>query len=230
MWQFFFISSLFLILVLARILLWMLSSEKWDGPPFSPFFLSQRRRFSGSLKTTRLLVSLKDHFCRISSPRSLVSFSDSGSVGRLWRLKELWSVVLKALKFSDFSLLETAILWGCCRGSQHGCANMLLLPFWVGVHHGVPFVTWSSSRRRESMLTIGSHPGVWSKINFSHKVRYWIKGEVIIFLLRYWSGVESNRPPRTNGLKLSKAESLVDVGWRSNACRMYLDYISVSYF
>ena len=59
---------------------------------------------------------------------------------------------------------------------------------------------------------VSKKPSVWWKINFSHKVRYGIKAEVMIFLLRYWSGVESNSPPRTNGLKLSKAESLVDFG------------------
>ena len=55
-------------------------------------------------------------------------------------------------------------------------------------------------------------PGIWSKINLSHKVRHRIKAEAIIFLLHYWSGVESNIPPRTNGGKLSKVESLVDFG------------------
>ena len=55
-------------------------------------------------------------------------------------------------------------------------------------------------------------PSFWSKINLSNKVRHQIKAEVMIFLLRYWSGVEFNSPLRTNGRKLSKAESLVDFG------------------
>jgi len=55
-------------------------------------------------------------------------------------------------------------------------------------------------------------PGIWSKINFSHKVRYQIKAEVIIFPLHYWAGVDSTSPPRSSGGKLSKVESLVDFG------------------
>ena len=58
----------------------------------------------------------------------------------------------------------------------------------------------------------GCHPGVWSKINFSQKVRYRIKAQVIIFLLRYWSGVDFTSLPRTNGAKLSKLESLLNFG------------------
>ena len=67
--------------------------------------------------------------------------------------------------------------------------------------------TWAYQNRH-----VGCHPGVWSKINFSHKVRYRIKAEVIIFLLRYWSGVDSTSLPRTNGAKLSKLEDLLDFG------------------
>ena len=59
-------------------------------------------------------------------------------------------------------------------------------------------------------------PSIWSKIDFSHKMRYQIKAEVIIFPLHYWSGVDSTSPPRSNGGKLSKMESLVDFGrWSS---------------
>ena len=58
----------------------------------------------------------------------------------------------------------------------------------------------------------GCHPGVWSKINFSHKVRYRIKAEVISFLLHYWAGVDSTSPPRSNGGKLSNWRDLLDFG------------------
>ena len=67
--------------------------------------------------------------------------------------------------------------------------------------------TWAYQNRH-----VGCHPGVWSKIKFSHKVRYRIKAEVISFLLHYWAGVDSTSPPRSNGGKLSKVESLVDFG------------------
>ena len=62
---------------------------------------------------------------------------------------------------------------------------------------------------------VGCHPGIWPKINSGHKIRYRIKAEVVIFLLRYWSGVESTDHPRINGRRLSKLESLSDVDRRS---------------
>ena len=40
-------------------------------------------------------------------------------------------------------------------------------------------------------------PSIWSKTNFSHKVRHQIKAEVIIFLLRHWSEVvRIQHPPQ----------------------------------
>ena len=68
---------------------------------------------------------------------------------------------------------------------------------------------------------VGCHPAIWSKINFSHKVRYQIKAEVVIFLLHYWSGVESASLPRTNGRKLSKVESLLEFGQWSSLPEIY---------
>ena len=62
----------------------------------------------------------------------------------------------------------------------------------------------------------GWHPGVWSKINLSHKARHRIQAEIIIFPLHYWAGVDSTSLPKSNCGKLSKLESLVDFGqWSS---------------
>ena len=79
---------------------------------------------------------------------------------------------------------------------------------------------------RVSMYThqvecVSQPPGFWSKINFSHKVRHRMKAEIIIFLLRYWAGVDSIVPPRTNGEKLSKVESLMDFGRWSSLPKIY---------
>ena len=59
---------------------------------------------------------------------------------------------------------------------------------------------------------VSQTPRFWSKIDFSHKIRDRMKAEVIIFLLRYWSGVDTTSPPRPNGVKLSKLESLFNFG------------------
>ena len=67
--------------------------------------------------------------------------------------------------------------------------------------------TWAYQNRH-----VGCHPGIWSKIKFSHKVRYRIKAEVISFLLHYWAGVDSTSPPRSNGGKLSNWRDLLDFG------------------
>ena len=65
-------------------------------------------------------------------------------------------------------------------------------------------------------------PGIWSKINFSHKVRYRINPGVIIFLLRYLAGVDSTSPPRTNGGKLSKVAILMDFGQQLRLPNIYM--------
>ena len=73
---------------------------------------------------------------------------------------------------------------------------------------------------------VSQTPGFWSKVNFSHKVRYQIKAGVLIFLWRYYTGVDSTSLPSTNGGKLSKVESLMDFGrWWS----LYLRYVPVRY-
>ena len=42
---------------------------------------------------------------------------------------------------------------------------------------------------RTSVVTLAScHPGIWSNINFNHKIRYRIKAELVIFLLHYSAG------------------------------------------
>ena len=64
-------------------------------------------------------------------------------------------------------------------------------------------------------------PIFWSKINVSHKVRYRMKAELIFFPLHYSTGVDSTRPPRTNGGKLSKVESLLDFGRRLSLPNIY---------
>ena len=56
----------------------------------------------------------------------------------------------------------------------------------------------------------GCHPGIWSKINISHKVRYQMKAELIIFSVHYLAGVNSPSPLRISGRELSKVESLLD--------------------
>ena len=55
-------------------------------------------------------------------------------------------------------------------------------------------------------------PSIWSKTNVSHKVRYQIKAEVVIFPVHHWAEIYSASLPRSNGGKLSKVESLVDFG------------------
>ena len=59
---------------------------------------------------------------------------------------------------------------------------------------------------------VSQTPDVWSKTNFSHKVRYQMRAEVIIFLLRYLVEVVSASLLRASGGKSSKMESLMDFG------------------
>ena len=80
----------------------------------------------------------------------------------------------------------------------------------------VPFALILSPYSSESgMYTyqiecVFQNPSIWSKMKFSHKVRYQIKDKVIIFPLHYWTGIDSTSPLRSNGGKLRKVESLVD--------------------
>ena len=62
----------------------------------------------------------------------------------------------------------------------------------------------------------GCHPSIWSKMNFSYKLRHRIKAELVIFLLHYSAGVDSTSTPRSSGGELNKVESLVGFGrWSS---------------
>ena len=84
-----------------------------------------------------------------------------------------------------------------------------------------PFTVLTWVRVRTKNRAFGCHPGIWSKFNFSNKITYEIKAELIIVLLHYLAGVDSTSSPRSSGGKLSKVESLVAFGRWSSLPKIY---------
>ena len=115
------------------------------------------------------------------------------------------AIIFASLRFAPASLYLSTILASASLRLAHcgcGCARPRSLPehFELGTYIYIP----KSARR--------SSPRHLVKNQLSHEVRHQIKAEVIIFLLRYWPGVDSTSLSRTTGEKLSKVESLLDFG------------------
>ena len=108
-------------------------------------------------------------------------------------------------------IVRAALPWPWCGFDLRFNFKVSLYRFESSTHT----YTYSCIRKYQNWHT-GCHLRIWSKINFSHKVRYQIKAEVIIFPLHYWTGADSTSLLRSSGGKLSKVESLVDFGWLSS--------------